>query len=95
MAAARIDAAFGCTDAEAVEMTRYLLRNEGLFVGPSAALNVCGAVKAARALPPGSTIVTVLCDGGERYAAKHSSDAWLRDNGLAPKATGKDISFVL
>ncbi|RYG42236.1 hypothetical protein EON68_02100 [archaeon] len=42
-------------------------RREGVFVGPSAALNVVGAVKAARALGPGHTIVTVLCDGGEKY----------------------------
>jgi hypothetical protein len=44
-----------------------VLRNEGIFLGPSAALNVVGAVKLARKLQAGSTVVTVLCDGGERY----------------------------
>lgn len=63
---ARLDGAFLCTDREAVEMVHYLMRNEGLYVGPSAALNVCGAVKTARLLGPGHVIVTVLCDGGER-----------------------------
>lgn len=70
LAAARIDGAFAGSDREAVEMAHLLLRQEGLFVGPSAGLNVAGAVKAARLLPPGSTVVTVLCDGGERYRSK-------------------------
>jgi hypothetical protein len=47
-----------------------LLENEGLFIGPSAALNVVGAVKTALALGPGHSVVTVLCDGGERYLGR-------------------------
>lgn len=46
----------------------YLLRNDGLFVGSSAAMNCVGAVKLARKLGPGHTIATILCDGGHRYA---------------------------
>lgn len=45
----------------------YLLRNDGLFVGSSAAMNCVGAVKLARKLGPGHTIATILCDGGQRY----------------------------
>lgn len=45
----------------------YLLRNDGLFVGSSAAMNCVGAVKLARNLGPGHTIATILCDGGHRY----------------------------
>lgn len=45
----------------------YLLRNDGLFVGSSAAMNCVGAVKVARSLGPGHTVATVLCDGGQRY----------------------------
>jgi cysteine synthase A len=94
--AALVDAAFAGTDREAVEMSYFLLRAEGLFVGPSAALNVCGAVKAARRLPPGAVVVTLLCDGGERYRSKTFSDAWLAAHDLVPRATGTtDISFVL
>ena len=48
-------------------MMYYLLRHEGVFVGPSAALNVAGAVRVAKTLPPGSTVVTILCDHGDRY----------------------------
>ncbi|EOD35973.1 hypothetical protein EMIHUDRAFT_42684, partial [Emiliania huxleyi CCMP1516] len=62
-AAARIDAAFR----ESCAMARRLLRDEGLFVGGSAAMNCVGVLRAAEVLPPGSTIVTVLCDGGQRY----------------------------
>ena len=46
----------------------YLLRNDGLFVGSSAAMNCVGAVKLARKLGPGHTIATILCDGGQRYS---------------------------
>ena len=75
-------------------MAHYLLRNEGLFVGPSAALNVCGAVKLARKLGRGSTVATVLCDGGERYRATTFSAAWLEAKGLAPKWAGTELGFV-
>ena len=92
--AARCDGAFAGCDREATEMAYYLLRNEGVFVGPSAALNVTGAIKAARLLPPGATVVTVLCDGGERYRSKTFSDAWLTAHKLTPRATGAGIAFV-
>lgn len=81
-ASARVDAALRGTDQEAVDMAYYLLRREGLFVGPSAALNVVGAVKAARALGPGHTVVAVLCDGGARYGSKLYNTGWLAEKGL-------------
>lgn len=82
-AAARPDGAFRGTDQEAVAMAYYLLRREGVFVGPSAALNVVGAVKLARRLGPGHTVATVLCDSGERYRSKIYSAAWLQQHGLS------------
>jgi cysteine synthase len=94
---ARIDAAFDGTDTEAVEMAHYLLRREGLWVGPSAALNAVGAVKAARALGPGHTVVTVLCDGGGRYASKLYNPAWLAEKGfgtLSADYTTDNADFV-
>ena len=66
-ALAEIDEALRVTDAEAVQMARHLLREEGLFVGGSAAMNCVGAVRTAHQLGPGHTIVTILCDGGHRY----------------------------
>jgi cysteine synthase B len=52
---------------QAHEMALHLARKEGLFVGISSGGNVCAALKLARTLPPGSVIVTVLCDNGLRY----------------------------
>ncbi len=89
-----MDGALKCSDLEAVEMGQYLLRNEGLFVGSSSAVNCVGAVKAARRLPPGSTIVTVLCDSGERHVSKFHDRSFLRDAGLSPSATGRTLDFV-
>ena len=52
---------------DAQEMTRRLAREEGLFVGVSSGANVSAALRLARTMPPGSVVVTILCDGGERY----------------------------
>lgn len=51
-------------------MTRRLSREEGLFVGVSSGANVLAAMELARGLPPGSVVVTILCDGGERYLSE-------------------------
>ena len=58
---------------EAQDMARRLARGEGLFVGVSAGANVVAAVQLARTLPPGSVVVTVLCDAGSRYL---TDDFW-------------------
>lgn len=92
--AALVDGAFRGTDQEAVEMAAYLLRNDGIFVGSSAAMNCVGAVKAARALGPGHTIVTVLCDGGHRHLSKFHNPEYLQEAGLVPVATGTSLDFV-
>lgn len=52
---------------EAYEMTKLLARKQGLFVGISSGANVLAALKTAEKAPPGSVIVTILCDGGGRY----------------------------
>lgn len=98
-ALARVDAAFEGSDQEALDMAYFLLRNEGVFVGPSAALNVVAAVKAARVMGPGKTIATVLCDGGDRYRSKLYSPAWLAERGLrisdiASSAAKERLTFV-
>jgi cysteine synthase B len=54
----------------AQEMTRRLGREEGLFVGVSSGANVVAALALGRRLPPDSLIVTILCDGGERYLSE-------------------------
>ena len=72
----------------------YLLRHDGLFVGSSAAVNCVGAVKAARALGPGHTIVTLLCDGGHRHLSKFHNAEYLESFGLTPRHQGRGLEFV-
>ncbi|HZT57313.1 MAG TPA: cysteine synthase family protein [Pyrinomonadaceae bacterium] len=55
---------------DAQEMARRLAREEGIFVGVSSGANVLAALRYARGLPPGSVVVTVLCDGGSRYLSE-------------------------
>lgn len=89
-----VQEAFRGTDREAVEMAYYLLRNDGLFVGSSSAMNCVGAVKMARRLGPGHVIVTVLCDSGARYYSKLYDEEFLRSKGLLPVSSGSDLGFV-
>jgi cysteine synthase A len=91
-AGAPVDDALRVDDRTMVEMAHWLLREEGLFVGGSAALNVAAAVRYAATLPAGSRVVTVLCDGGERYRSRLYDRTWLAENEVVPKAT--DLSFL-
>lgn len=79
---APIDEAFKIPDAEALPYVFDLLTGEGLCLGGSTAINVAGAVRLARLLGPGHTIVTVLCDYGTRYQSKLFNPAFLREKGL-------------
>jgi cysteine synthase A len=79
---APIDLAFRVTDAEALEVLFDLASEEGLVLGGSTGINVAGAIKAARELGPGHTIVTLLCDLGARYMSKVYNPAFLRERGL-------------
>uniref|UniRef100_A0A0C9S3B9 cysteine synthase n=1 Tax=Wollemia nobilis TaxID=56998 RepID=A0A0C9S3B9_9CONI len=88
---ARLDGAFRGTDTEAVEMSRFLLKNDGLFVGSSSAMNCVGAVRAARLLGPGNTIVTILCDSGMRHLSKFYNPQYLAAHNLAPSASGLEF----
>jgi len=91
-AGAPIDRAIRVDDKTAVAMVHWLLRNEGLFVGGSSGLNVSGAARIARELPEGAVVVTILCDGGDRYLSKLFNEKWLRENGHLPLAG--DLSFL-
>lgn len=86
------DDAVRVDDRAMVEMTHYLLREEGLLLGGSSGLNVVAAARVARSLPPGSKVVTILCDGGGRYMSRLFNDKWLAENGLTP--TCRDLSFL-
>ena len=79
---AKVDAAFQIPDAEAVTVIFDLLKHEGLCVGGSTGINVAGAIRLARQMGPGKTIVTVLCDHGSRYQSKLFNPVFLRGKGL-------------
>lgn len=77
-----VDRAYQIPDAEALLVIFDLLRKEGLCVGGSSGINVAGAIRLARELGPGHTIVTVLCDSGTRYQSRLFNPAFLRERGL-------------
>ncbi len=79
---APIDDAERIGDPEALEQVFSLLIDEGLSVGGSSGINVAAAIRVARQLGPGHTVVTVLCDGGSRYQSKLFNPAFLREKGL-------------
>jgi cystathionine beta-synthase len=79
-----IDDAVRVTDEQACRMARWLVEHDGIFVGSSSAVNCTAAVVAAMALPPGSQVVTILCDPGTRHLSKF----WkrIKDMGLEQSA---------
>ncbi len=79
---APVDFAYHIPDAEAVQAVFDLLEHEGLCLGGSSGVNVAGAIRLARELGPGHTIVTILCDYGSRYQSKLFNPAFLRSKGL-------------
>jgi cysteine synthase A len=77
-----VDFPFQIPDAEALPIVFDLLREEGLCLGGSSGINVAGAIRLAKELGPGHTIVTVLCDFGTRYQSKLFNPAFLISKGL-------------
>ncbi len=76
------DFAYRIPDDEALPIIFDLLRLEGLVMGGSTGINIAGAIRLAKDLGPGHTIVTVLCDYGTRYQSKIFNPAFLKDKGL-------------
>ena len=79
---APIDLAYQITDEEALPYVFDLLKYEGLCLGGSSGINVAGAVRLAKELGPGHTIVTILCDYGTRYQSKLFNPTFLKERGL-------------
>jgi len=79
---APVDQAWSIPDDESVPQVHELLQYEGLCVGGSSGVNLAGAIRLARSLGPGHTVVTVLCDGGMRYQAKLFNPVFLREKGI-------------
>ena len=77
-----IDSAVQVTDQEMVDMVYRLLREDGWFFGSSSGINLGAAVKAAKTLGPGHTIVIILCDDGGKYQSRLYNDEFLAEKGL-------------
>ena len=77
-----IDEAFQIPDEEALPLIFDLLRDEGLCLGGSTGINVAGAIRLAKKMGPGHTIVTILADFGTRYQSKLFNPAFLKEKGL-------------
>ena len=73
---------YNVSDAEALPIVFDLLQHEGLCLGASSGVNVAGAIRLARDLGPGHTIVTILCDFGTRYQSKLFNPDFMREKGL-------------
>ena len=77
-----IDFPYSIPDSEALPLVFDALKEEGLCLGSSTAINLAGAKRLAEDLGPGHTIVTVLCDGGQRYQSKLFNPDFLKEKGL-------------
>jgi cysteine synthase len=82
IAQARVDEAYLIPDEEAVPVIFELLEHEGLCLGGSTGINIAGAIRLAKQLGPGHTIVTILCDSGNRYQSKLFNPAFMRSKNL-------------
>ena len=78
----KVDKAYLIPDEEAVPIIFDLIEQEGLCLGGSSGINVAGAIRLARDMGPGHTIVTVLCDYGTRYQSRLFNPKFLREKGL-------------
>ena len=81
-----VDEAYQITDQEAFAIAFDLLQHEGLCMGGSTGVNVAGAIRLAKLMGPGHTIVTILCDYGTRYASKQFNPEFLRSKNIAVPA---------
>jgi len=79
---AMVDDAYQIPDSEALPIIFDLIRKEGLVVGGSSGINVAGAIRLARELGPGRTVVTILADSGTRYQSKLFNPQFLKEKGL-------------
>ena len=77
-----VDEPFQIPDKEALPVAFDLLEHEGLCLGSSSGVNVAGAIRLAKKMGPGHTIVTILCDYGTRYQSKMFNPAFLKEKGL-------------
>ena len=76
------DFSYRIPDAEALPLVFEMLQEEGICLGGSSGINIAGAIRMAKEIGPGHTIVTILCDYGNRYQSKLYNPAFLKEKGL-------------
>ncbi len=79
---ALVDDAFQTDDTEALNIVYELIENQKIILGGSSGINIAGAIKLAKKMGPGKTIVTILCDHGKRYASKIFNKKFLKSKNL-------------
>ena len=79
---ALVDDAFQTDDIEALNIVYDLIKNQKIVLGGSSGINIAGAIKFAKKMGPGKTIVTILCDHGKRYASKIFNKEFLKSKNL-------------
>ncbi|OMH78585.1 Cysteine synthase 2 [Zancudomyces culisetae] len=77
-----VNGAYTIDDQATIWMSRYIMENDGLFLGSSSALNLVATVKVAKLLGPGATILTILCDSGQRHLTKFWNNDLLQSKGF-------------
>jgi cysteine synthase A len=97
-ASARLDDAVHIEDLETVRFVYRLLNEDGLLLGSTSGINVAAAVRLARELGPGHTVVTVLCDGGAKYQSRLFNPEWIAQKGFAsavPHGSNVNVTSLL
>ena len=93
------DLNYNIKDDEALKIIYSLIVEEGLSLGTSSGINICGAIKMARELGPGHNIVTILCDHSQRYKSKLFNIEFLKERNLPIpiwfKSENQDLPNVL
>ena len=87
----KFDGAFKIHDKTALKIVYELIKSEGLLVGPTSGINVGGAIRLAKHLGPNKTIVTVLCDGAERYKSKLFNEKFLQEKNFNFKELNEQL----
>jgi cysteine synthase A len=89
------DFSYNIPDTEALPIVFDMLQNEGLCLGASSGVNIAGAMRLAREMEPGHTIVTILCDFGTRYQTKLYNPTFLREKNLpVPDWLDKEAAVI-
>ncbi|KAK9474500.1 tryptophan synthase beta subunit-like PLP-dependent enzyme [Dipodascopsis tothii] len=90
-----VDDALHIADDKTIRMVYRLLDQDGLYLGASSCLNVVAAYEMAQRLGPGSTVVTLLCDGAYRYADRLFSRSWLESKGLLAAIPAEHTKYIV